>query len=110
MGQIGVWENAEPGVKRKIHPPGKALMVMEVRFEAGAEGYEHQHPHEQISYCLEGELEFRIDGRPVVVRAGESVVIPGGVRHGVKALCPSALLDVFTPLREDLLGTATAGR
>ena len=33
MGQIGVWENAEPGVKRKIHPPGKALMIMEVEFE-----------------------------------------------------------------------------
>ncbi|WP_028608427.1 cupin domain-containing protein [Paenibacillus harenae] len=103
MGAIGEWENAEPGVKRKILQPGKSLMMMEVHFIAGAEGYEHSHPHEQLSYCLEGELEFRLDGKPVTVKAGESIVIPSGVKHGVTAKADSVLLDAFTPLREDLL-------
>ena len=78
-------------------------MMMEVRFEAGAEGYEHSHPHEQMSYCLKGSLEFRIDGSKTTIRQGESIVIPSGARHGVTALEEAALLDTFTPLREDLI-------
>lgn len=104
MGVVGEWEQAEPGVKRKILPPGESLMLMEVHFAAGAEGYEHSHPHEQLSYCLKGELVFRLNGDSVTVKAGESILIRSGVRHGVTALVDSALLDAFTPLREDLLG------
>lgn len=103
MGEIGEWESAEPGVKRKILPPGESLMMMEVHFVAGAEGYEHSHPHEQLSYCLKGELLFRLDGEPVTIRTGQSIVIPSGVKHGVTAMEDSVLLDAFTPLRQDLL-------
>ncbi|WP_309120678.1 cupin domain-containing protein [Paenibacillus sp.] len=103
MANTGEWENAEPGVKRKIFGPGERLMMMEVHFEEGAEGYEHSHPHEQMSYCLKGRIEFRIDGRVTVLQAGDTITIPGGAKHGVKALEPSALLDAFTPLRLDLL-------
>ncbi|MEI7025105.1 cupin domain-containing protein [Paenibacillus sp. y28] len=103
MGNIGKWEPAEPGVTRKILQPGTSLMMMEVHFEPGAEGYEHSHPHEQLSYCLKGSFEFRIDGEVTLLKAGESIVIPSGARHGVKALEASALLDAFTPLREDLI-------
>jgi quercetin dioxygenase-like cupin family protein len=103
MSNIGVWENAEPGVTRKILQPGKSLMLMEVHFEQGAEGYVHAHPHEQLSYCLKGAIEFTIDGEKQIVRQGESIVIPSGALHGVRALEVSALLDAFTPLREDLI-------
>ena len=103
MCPIGEWEPAEPGVTRKIFEPGSSIMMMEVRFEAGAEGYAHSHPHEQISYCLRGAVEFTVDGKKTTVRAGETIFIPGGATHGVKALEPSALLDSFTPLRDDLL-------
>lgn len=104
MVTVGEWELAEPGVKRKILPPGQSLMLMEVHFDAGAEGYEHSHPHEQLSYCLKGELVFRLNGEPVIVKAGESIIIGSGIRHGVTALVDSALLDAFSPPREDLLG------
>lgn len=63
-----------------------ALMIMEVEFEEGAESAEHSHPHEQISYCLRGEFEYRLDGRPMRLHAGESLIIPGGTRHSAKAL------------------------
>lgn len=105
MSNIGEWEDAEPGVKRKILPPGSSIMMMEVHFEEGAEGYEHHHPHEQMSYCLKGKIEFKISGEPQIITAGESIYIPCEARHGVKALEPSILLDAFTPLREDLLKT-----
>ncbi|SER28817.1 Cupin domain-containing protein [Gracilibacillus ureilyticus] len=100
---INQWEQAEPGVKRKIHSPGNEVMMMEVVFEEGAEGSSHSHPHEQLTYCLEGKLAFQIDGKEVLLEQGQSVHIPSNAVHGVKALMPSRLLDVFTPLREDLL-------
>jgi quercetin dioxygenase-like cupin family protein len=103
VAHIGEWENAEPGVRRRIYPPGRSIMMMEVHFEEGAEGYIHSHPHEQMSYCLKGTIEFTIDGKKQVIRQGETIFIPGNAKHGVKALEPSALLDAFTPLREDLL-------
>lgn len=104
MKTLEVWEPAEPGVKRKIFQPGEALMMMEVHFEEGAEGYQHSHPHEQFSYCLKGRIAFTIDGVTTEIRQGDTIRIPGGAMHGVKALEPSALLDCFTPLRKDLLG------
>ncbi|KAB8137594.1 cupin domain-containing protein [Gracilibacillus oryzae] len=103
MGSINQWEQAEPGVKRKIHSPGEKVMMMEVVFEEGAEGSSHSHPHEQLTYCLEGKLAFHIDGKEVLLEQGQSLHIPSDAVHGVRALMPSRLLDVFTPLREDLL-------
>ncbi|WP_019637840.1 cupin domain-containing protein [Paenibacillus fonticola] len=103
MSNLNEWENAEPGVKRKIFPPGESVMMMEVHFEQGAKGYLHRHVHEQLSYCLEGRLEFTINGEKTTVSAGETLFIPSMAEHGCEALEPSKLLDTFTPLREDLL-------
>ncbi|MBB3111515.1 quercetin dioxygenase-like cupin family protein [Paenibacillus phyllosphaerae] len=102
----GQWEQAEPGVRRRIFRPGASLMMMEVRFEPDAEGWEHEHPHEQFTYCLQGSFEFRIDGTVHLLKQGETLFIPSGARHGVKALEAGALLDTFTPLRLDLLERA----
>lgn len=104
MSVIGVWQQAEKGVKRKILQAQEGLMMMEVRFEAGAEGYAHSHPHEQMTYCLDGKFEFHIDGEQQLLNAGEALYIPGGAVHGVRALESGGLLDTFTPVREDLLG------
>ncbi len=100
---INQWEDADPGVKRKIHAPGKQVMMMEVVFEKGAEGSAHSHPHEQLTYCLAGKLVFHVDGKETLIEKGESLHIPSHAIHGVTALEESQLLDVFTPLREDLL-------
>jgi quercetin dioxygenase-like cupin family protein len=104
MTAMGEWENAEPGVRRRILVAQGRLMLMEVRFAAGAAGYEHQHAHEQISYCVSGRFEYVLDGRTLPLKAGESVYVPGNIRHGAKALEQGTLIDVFTPIRDDLLG------
>ena len=103
MAEIGVWEDAEPGVRRRILQAQGRLMLMEVQFGAGAAGYEHRHPHEQISYCLAGRFEYSLDGRAHILSTGESIYVPSNVRHGAKALDPGTLIDVFTPVRDDLL-------
>ena len=78
-------------------------MLMEVQFAAGAAGYEHQHVHEQISYCVAGRFEYSLSGTIHVLAAGDSIYVPSNARHGAKALAAGTLVDVFTPVREDLL-------
>jgi quercetin dioxygenase-like cupin family protein len=66
----GDWEDAEPGVRRRILVAQGRLMLMDVQFAAGAAGYEHQHSHEQISYCVSGRFEYSLDGRTDVLSTG----------------------------------------
>ena len=103
MAGMGEWEDAETGVRRRILQAQGRLMLMEVRFAAGAAGYEHSHVHEQISYCVAGRFEYSLDGRNHLLAVGESIYVPGNARHGAKALEAGTLIDVFTPVREDLL-------
>ena len=68
----------------------------------------HSHPHEQISYVVEGKIDFVLgegDGRTVdTLEAGDVVVVPPDVPHTVKILSESArVLDCFHPIREDFL-------
>ena len=39
-----------------------------------------------------------------IVNKGDSVYMPGGVRHGVTCLKAGKLVDVFNPMRKDFLG------
>lgn len=103
MADSGSWEDAEPGVRRRILQAQGGLMLMEVQFAAGAAGYEHNHVHEQISYCVAGRFEYSLEGRAHVLSQGESIYVPSNARHGAKALEAGTLIDVFTPVREDLL-------
>lgn len=97
------WQPAEPGVTRRLVAVGESMTAMEVRFDSGAAGAAHSHPNEQITRVLEGRFTFRIGGREVEVKAGDTLRIPGDVEHGVVAHEAGRLLDVFTPPREDLL-------
>ena len=62
---------------------------------------EHSHPNEQVTCILQGALKFTLQGREVVVRAGETLVIPPHVPHKAEALEETLNLDVFTPPRAD---------
>ena len=103
MVDIGMWEDAEPGVRRRILQAQGSLMLMEVRFAANAAGYEHKHVHEQISYCVEGRFEYSLNGRTHLLSEGDSIYVPSNVLHGAKALEAGTLIDIFTPVREDLV-------
>ena len=104
MSENDQWVAAELGVRRRILQAQGKLMLMEVQFAANAAGYEHNHVHEQISYCIAGRFEYSLDGRVHLLAAGESIYVPSNARHGAKALEAGTLIDVFTPVREDLLG------
>lgn len=43
---------------------------------------EHYHPYsEEFLYVAQGQLNIRLDGEPLQVSAGESILIPKNVRH-----------------------------
>jgi len=91
------------GVCRKVLAQNKELMSVEVRFEKGAVGTVHTHPHVQISYVLSGSFEANIGGEVRVINTGDTYIVEGGVPHGVVCLETGALLDIFTPRRDDFL-------
>jgi quercetin dioxygenase-like cupin family protein len=85
---------------------GDKLMLARVFLKKGAHVPEHHHHNEQVTYILEGALKFAIDGREIVVRAGEVLCIPSNMPHEAWALEDTLDLDVFTPPREDWLNKA----
>ena len=68
----------------------------------------HHHESEQISIVFEGALKFEMEGREVMVRAGEVLVIPSNIPHSALAIEDTVGIDVFSPIRRDWLdGTDT---
>jgi quercetin dioxygenase-like cupin family protein len=80
---------------------GTNMMLARIVLRKGALVPLHHHFHEQISHVVEGALEFRMDGKPVIVRAGEILCIPPHLPHEVSALEDSVALDIFNPPRQD---------
>jgi len=48
-------------------------------------------------------MRFEIEGKEIVLRAGDVLVIPPNIPHRVVALEDSKALDVFSPIRVDWL-------
>jgi quercetin dioxygenase-like cupin family protein len=80
---------------------GQEIMLARVLMKKGCIVPEHSHHNEQLTYILEGALKFWIDGREIVVHAGETLCIPSDMPHKAEALEDTVDLDVFSPPRED---------
>lgn len=95
-------EQLSETLARKI-VTGERAMLAQVFLVKGAVVPEHHHESEQLSYILEGALRFTLDGREIVVRAGEVLVIPSHAPHSAVALEDTLDLDIFSPIRQDWL-------
>jgi quercetin dioxygenase-like cupin family protein len=82
---------------------GQDIMVARVLLRKGCIVPEHSHHNEQVTYILEGALKFWVDGKMIVVKAGEVLTIPPHMPHKAEALVDTVDLDIFTPPREDWL-------
>jgi quercetin dioxygenase-like cupin family protein len=80
---------------------GRDIMLARVLLKKGCIVPEHSHINEQITYILEGALKFWIDGKEIVVGAGEVLTIPPNMPHKAEALDDTVDLDVFNPPRAD---------
>lgn len=80
---------------------GGGVMLARILLKKGAVVPLHSHHNEQVTWVQEGALEFQIDGRTVVVGAGEVLCIPPNMPHAATALEDTVDVDVFTPPRAD---------
>ena len=96
-------EQVADGIRRQFLGYGPELMAVKVWFEEGAIGYEHDHPHTQVSYVESGEFETLIDGETQLLKAGDSFYVAPHKNHGAVCKKAGVLIDIFTPIREDFL-------
>lgn len=85
---------------------GDKAMLTHVYIKKGGIVPLHHHENEQITYILEGALKFWVgseDAEPIVVRAGEVLVLPSNLPHKAEALEDTLDVDIFTPPRQDWL-------
>jgi len=85
---------------RYFHSP--SMTFAHYDFKRGSSIHEHFHPQEEVWEVIEGEVELTIDGTTSVARAGMAGIVPGNVRHSVKALTDGRAIIVDYPLRHDL--------
>jgi len=70
-------------------------------FVKGASIHEHYHPQEEVYEVIEGELEVTIDGRAEIARPGTVAIVPGGVKHSIRALTDGKAIIVDYPRRRE---------
>ncbi len=101
------WAGIEPeqlnSLVTRQYITGSNIMLARLVLKKGAHVPLHHHFHEQVSHVVEGALKFLLEGKEVMVRAGEILCIPPHVPHEVIALEDSIALDIFNPPREDWL-------
>ena len=95
-------ENLNPLLGRQM-VVGEHVMVARILMKKGCVVPLHSHVNEQVSYILEGALKFFIDGKEIVVHAGEVLCIPSNMPHQAEAVEDTVDLDVFYPPRQDWL-------
>jgi quercetin dioxygenase-like cupin family protein len=61
-------------------------------FDAGESLSEHSAPFDAYVQVLDGEVELKIGGKRVPAKAGETVLMPANVPHGVDAVKPFKML------------------
>ena len=97
------WQDLGGGVQRQIMGYNDDLMMVKVKFETGAVGAPHTHPHTQTTYVASGVFKFTMYGETKIVRTGDGVYMKPGVLHGCECVETGVLIDTFSPVREDFL-------
>jgi quercetin dioxygenase-like cupin family protein len=93
-------EDLNPLLQRQF-VVGQDIMLARVLLKKGCIVPLHSHHNEQVTYILEGALKFWIEGKEIVVNAGEVLTIPPHMPHKAEALADTVDLDVFNPPRQD---------
>jgi quercetin dioxygenase-like cupin family protein len=99
-------ERLEEGVERQMIV-GERVMVCRLRFAPRVVTPPHDHPHEQLTFVERGRVLFTVGAEERVAEAGDVLHFPPGTRHGATMLDEEVvLIDIFSPIREDFLGSS----
>ena len=94
--------------RREVHSEHMMMTIVDFADGPSEAAPPHQHPHEQLTYIAEGEVNFFIgEGATRTidrVKAGDMVVVPPNAPHTVELVSTTArLIDCFHPIRKDFL-------
>ena len=92
-------EYAEDGIVSKQILKHKNGNVTLFAFDKSQELSAHTSPFEALVSVLEGEVIIQIDGDSSKLKEGESIILPSGIPHGVKAVTKFKML--LTMIRPD---------
>ena len=95
-------EELNPLLTRKLIT-GDRVMLSELVLKKGCVVPAHRHENEQVSYVIRGTLKFEVNGREIILRAGDVLNIPYNVVHSATALEDTLDIDIFSPPRQDWL-------
>jgi quercetin dioxygenase-like cupin family protein len=86
-----------PGIHgATVHTP--QLTATLYRYAPGSSWETHAHPQDQMTFVVEGAIDFVVAGEPVRVTEGQLAALPGGVPHSatVPRSAGAVSLNVFT--------------
>jgi quercetin dioxygenase-like cupin family protein len=68
----------------------------------------HSHPHEQITYVVEGELFLFLDRNKHHLAPGDVFLVPSDLPHCIQTISKYVrLIDCFSPVRKDFIKKGT---
>ncbi len=90
------------GIKQKTLVYGQATLMACLKMEKGTRIPTHNHPHEQTGYLVSGGTRLIIDNEVHNCSPGDSWCIPANAKHSTFAIKDSVIIEIFSPIREDL--------
>jgi quercetin dioxygenase-like cupin family protein len=100
-------ERLNPLLARKVIT-GDRTMIAHIFLKKGCIVPAHSHDNEQMTYIISGALLFTVNGKEIMLRAGDVMHIPPNVVHGAVTVEDTLDMDVFTPPRQDWLDKTDA--
>ena len=83
-------------IVRHDYDATREAIQVRVDFGPGASFPRHSHPGVEIAYVLQGTMEYALNGKQVVLKAGESLYIPAGAVHSAKNLGSGNAVELAT--------------
>lgn len=96
-------EPISDGIRRQM-VVGQNIMICRLTFDPFVVTYAHRHPHEQMTFVMQGKVKFTLEDEVRIVAAGDILHFPSNHWHGATMLDEEVvLIDIFSPIREDFL-------
>ncbi len=95
-------EKVAENFSRRIISGEKETILLN-QFKKGCLVPMHKHFSEQISYILKGVSKFKLNEKEILAGEGDVVMLPSNIEHGLEAIEDTTIVEVFSPIREDLL-------
>jgi quercetin dioxygenase-like cupin family protein len=95
-------------VMRRVFSGKNSMMVMNELLPSAKPNL-HRHPHEQLTYIVEGTGKFVLGDEVLDLGPGDVILIPPNIPHSLQVTSSTPVLnmDVFSPIREDFLTADT---